>query len=313
MRMSRVDLVKGGLIILVIAGHLLPGEFHANLARWIIYSFHMPLFTAVSGYLFSWEKMREFRFADVVRKYWRRPVLPWLVALAVYAAVDTAPGSLLSAAYWAGFLGHFIRPFFHLWFIAAYLFWVLLSWALLHLRLSLPWILLTGSLLSFGSELLRHWIPPLTGNHFSGADTFLYTLHPNYYVFFVLGGFFRRYNAGLPVGWVVPATLLLLTAEVLLFYYPNEPAEAVVFFLYNFCLIRLMVAFVEGRPSRHYRLPEWIGVHSLAIYLWHVLPLIIVFRLHLASALQFYLLNAALMTVLFLGVWMTARIRQRLR
>ena len=67
--MRRVDLVKGVLIILVIVGHLLPGERHASLLRWIIYSVHMPLFAAVSGYLFPWKEINNLRPGWIAVRY----------------------------------------------------------------------------------------------------------------------------------------------------------------------------------------------------------------------------------------------------
>lgn len=54
-----VDCIKGGAIILVVLGHCIqfmgPSSynFFDNFRFKSIYSFHMPLFMAVSGYLFS--------------------------------------------------------------------------------------------------------------------------------------------------------------------------------------------------------------------------------------------------------------------
>ena len=53
MRNKNIDLIKGILVLLVIIGHVLKGSLSENLARYIIYSFHMPLFIAIAGYLFN--------------------------------------------------------------------------------------------------------------------------------------------------------------------------------------------------------------------------------------------------------------------
>jgi acyltransferase len=306
-RIRTIDVAKGSLIVLVIVGHALPGEYRASLARWLIYSFHMPLFVAVSGYLFPWEKIATDSFAGVIRKYRRRLLMPWLIALTVYAMVDTV-GPLFSMLYWVGFFAHFIRPFFHLWFVAAYMFYVLLSWCFLRMRVPLGWIFIAAIVIAFISELLRHRIAPLTGNDLSLADTFLYTLHPSYFVFFVFGGFLRNYTIGLPVKAILPLTMALLAGEVVLFYYPNERVETVLFFVYNACLIRLLVALIKSRPGIHLPLLEWIGVNSLGIYLWHALPLIFVARVLQVSGLLFYLLDAVLMAGFFLFVRITSRL-----
>ncbi len=50
------DLLKGFLIILVITGHILPGNANEGL-RGIIYYSHMPLFLGVTGYFIKSESL----------------------------------------------------------------------------------------------------------------------------------------------------------------------------------------------------------------------------------------------------------------
>ena len=83
-----LDIVKGFAIILVVYGHCLPyysdeymrGDFfYSDELYKIIYSFHMPLFMLVSGYLFygsivrhSWTNNLKFRFSKLLL-----PVVFW--------------------------------------------------------------------------------------------------------------------------------------------------------------------------------------------------------------------------------------------
>lgn len=53
-----IDALKGILILLVIAGHFLEGRISENPLRYIIYSFHMPLFLVLSGFLLNRERLR---------------------------------------------------------------------------------------------------------------------------------------------------------------------------------------------------------------------------------------------------------------
>jgi acyltransferase len=269
MRMRRVDLVKGILIILVITGHLLPADRHASLLRWMIYSIHMPLFAAVSGFLFPWQEIKQLPITTVLCRYWRRPILPWLVALGVYSTISgTSP----------------LHPFFHLWFIPAYLLWAFLSWTLVRTRLSWPWIIVIAAIIS------------------------LVSAYSSYYIFFALGGFFRWNKQSLPTRFVASPTALLLAIRIALFYFPDPLVEQITFVALNIGLLRLMVLFMERHRNERYPLLEWIGENSLGIYLWHVLPLIIVFRLHFDSAWLATGVNTISLFTLFVIIRMTLRL-----
>ena len=56
---NSIDYFKGILCILVFLGHLVVGQIENNLVRYFIYSFHMPLFIGISGYLFNLEDLKE--------------------------------------------------------------------------------------------------------------------------------------------------------------------------------------------------------------------------------------------------------------
>jgi len=261
--------MKGILIILVITGHLLPADRHASLLRWMIYSIHMPLFAAVSGYLFPWNEIKHLPTTTIFSRYWRRPILPWLIALVVYSTINhTSP----------------LHPFFHLWFIPAYLLWAFLSWMLVRLRLFWPWIIVAAAIISFFSE------------------------YSSYYIFFAFGGYFRWNKQSLPTRFVASPTTLLLATRIALFYFPDPLAEQITFIALNIGLIRLMTVFMERHRNERYPLLEWIGENSLGIYLWHVLPLIFVFRLHFDSAWIAIGINSIGLFTLFVIIRMTLRL-----
>ncbi|RMD65945.1 hypothetical protein D6817_05125, partial [Candidatus Pacearchaeota archaeon] len=78
-----IDGLKGTLILLVILGHLLQGDLMRTLPRYLIYSFHMPLFFAVSGYLLR-RKLGEQPPLLITKKYLFRVGIPWIVAVLTY-------------------------------------------------------------------------------------------------------------------------------------------------------------------------------------------------------------------------------------
>lgn len=86
MRNNTIDIAKGFLIICVILGHLLLDTLNENVVRYVIYSFHMPLFMFLSGYLHNISKMSSLSTKDIVSKYWDRMLKMWLLAYIVFSA-----------------------------------------------------------------------------------------------------------------------------------------------------------------------------------------------------------------------------------
>jgi acyltransferase len=75
LRSSWIDTLKGIGIILVVIGHLSANKYD-NLVRYI-YSFHMPLFFFISGYLFNLNKYREVPLKFLQKKV-KTLLLPYL-------------------------------------------------------------------------------------------------------------------------------------------------------------------------------------------------------------------------------------------
>ena len=82
------DFIKGLLIILVFMGHIIPGVLRETLPRYVIYSFHMPLFIGISGFLLNIRKMIELSFIKLLQKYWRRMILPWIIAVLFFSLLQ---------------------------------------------------------------------------------------------------------------------------------------------------------------------------------------------------------------------------------
>ena len=100
-----LDVVKGLLIILVLLGHAIQygsgaaflsgGEFYNNLIFRFIYSFHMPLFMGVAGYL-SYFSLQKHGARNYIIRRWSRlfpPILIWstgLIGLHCYIMAEGA-------------------------------------------------------------------------------------------------------------------------------------------------------------------------------------------------------------------------------
>lgn len=83
-----IDAIKGLLISLVVIGHILLGSLGDNIIRYLIYSFHMPAFFFVSGYLINIENLKKTSIGELIKKYWDRMLFMWVVAWIIYTAYN---------------------------------------------------------------------------------------------------------------------------------------------------------------------------------------------------------------------------------
>ena len=89
-RIEYIDAIKGFAILLVVMGHVLPWSFRdldqalelgTPMLLWkIIYSFHMPLFIFISGWLFGMSKMQTLKnyFGKILKKT-QQLLIPYIV------------------------------------------------------------------------------------------------------------------------------------------------------------------------------------------------------------------------------------------
>ncbi len=79
-RIQWIDIAKGIAILAVIIGHTVPHRGYFKLLWSFIFSFHMPLFFIVSGYLFN-----ESSFKGIIRKNFKRMIVPYLITFGTYS------------------------------------------------------------------------------------------------------------------------------------------------------------------------------------------------------------------------------------
>lgn len=121
-RNNSIDSLKGFLIFLVVLGHVLLGSLDDNPLRYLIYSFHMPVFFFISGYLLNVEKLQSNSLKVLLSKYWQRMLKSWLIAWCIYSIyVIVNDFSYLSI------LRQFYHPYYHLWFIPSLFLYILLA------------------------------------------------------------------------------------------------------------------------------------------------------------------------------------------
>lgn len=111
-RNRSIDTIKGVLIFIVILGHILLGTLDDNPFRYFIYTFHMPAFFFISGYLLNPEKIAKANIKQFFLKYWQRMLKSWLLAWIVYSMFVFRNDIDLKIV-----VSQFYHPYYHLWFI----------------------------------------------------------------------------------------------------------------------------------------------------------------------------------------------------
>lgn len=116
-----IDLLKGLLILLVMGGHAMELTHQQHLFLWIGAGFRMPLMIGISGYLLNVTRTRTMAFDDLMRRYGRRMLLPWAVAMLVYVLASGMRVTGETA------LDLLLRPPFHLWYVPVLFLLVLIT------------------------------------------------------------------------------------------------------------------------------------------------------------------------------------------
>ena len=127
-RNRSIDAVKGSLILTVVIGHILLGTLDGNILRYVIYSFHMPAFFFISGYLFKKDSICSLPFTLLIRKYWKRMLFPWLLAWIAYTSINLYHNFNV-----VSLLGYIVTPWYHLWFIPELMLDICITWLVFRL------------------------------------------------------------------------------------------------------------------------------------------------------------------------------------
>lgn len=274
MRLKNIDFLKGLLIILVVLGHILKGRLQDNLFRYFIYSFHMPIFIGITGYLFNYAKVSNLSANQLIQKYLFRVIVPWSIAIFVYTVILHLE-QLSFVKDFKVILKAFVFPYYHLWFIPAFLGWIGLSYFFSKLKTPIKTVLLISLIISFISFVLKTY-PVLYENLRIRKliEIIQYTFRPFFYFFFSLGIYLRNKQ----VVKALPLTRLMLfifsLGTLLLFFYQKHIISILLFFLFNIYLLYYLIEKVQTGVTRSAMVIEWIGINSFGIYLWHVIPII---------------------------------------
>ena len=264
------DSIKGFLILMVILGHVVPEPLDQSVLRSVIYSFHMPLFIFISGYLFPLDRWLSASPLGMLKQYKLRVIFPWVIAVGVFCGLsiyvyDSHQNPLVVL------LRHFAKPYFHLWFIPSLLLWMILT-QFLYKRVKSSarrlWWVFGVSFLFFG---ISHWVDfDELPSYYAPLDGFQSIYRLQYWIFFAWGVFLKQNVEWLRpmkgMRWIYP---IYLTVVLWNFYSHQWALEMMVFFVANILLSFQIASDFHLYKGTGWRVFNWMGVESMGVYLWH--------------------------------------------
>lgn len=274
-RLLWIDSLKGILILLVIVGHAIAkviGNEAANNDYWwcLIYSFHMPTFIAVSGYLQYRSKSSNKKPLQL--QIWRRfgqlmiPFLVWSVLFfTIRGRIDSYPNCIL-------------MPNTTFWFLWA-LFFICTIFAILE-KVSEKWSMKQELVVGVTCIVFVAVLVILKDIHLLGIQYVLY-----YFLFYAIGYYIHKFRILIKS---IKACVLMAFAWLLLasFWRPQALPEFIPLsgmaatmlrFIYKFvvALVAVVVVFSIApkyliRDNKASKVLTWLGTYSLGIYVIHL-------------------------------------------
>ncbi len=154
----------------------------------IIYSFHMPLFFTISGFLFYYSKNSNFNFKQFFIKKFKRLIIPYvslgslayLIKAAIFNKVTYKPIELSIDAYIESIIYPHKNPDGFLWFLPTIFIIFIISYFVLNKKEHINFALAASAILSLISRFI---------------DIELFNIKEvTYYLFFFISGYFINKN-----------------------------------------------------------------------------------------------------------------------
>lgn len=140
-RNLQLDILKSFAIALVVWGHVIQFsstgafDFYENQVFQFIYSFHMPLFMEISGYLF-WKSLNKRSLSQIFLKQYKSIIVPIIVWTVIYVFLDYCKG-YLNLDLFGELIDYIYQRFFSLWYLWSLIF-ASLATALIYKKIDNP-------------------------------------------------------------------------------------------------------------------------------------------------------------------------------
>lgn len=293
---NTIDFFKGFLIVLVIIGHIIPGAISEKLSRYFIYSFHMPLFIGISGFLYNYNSYID-NPSKYLKKFFKRIILPYIFANIVYSSYVNIEYIINSEMriFFIEFIKRFSYAYYHLWYIQGYCAYIIIYYIMKYkLKLNNKKIFISALILS----LVFYYFNFIVGVEKIYIKVFFNNLRLYNFVFFVLGSFIREYlertkkdfqkdesilglvlKYSTNIIYLLIIGILFICNGIVTFYLNNEMLTFILFYISNIFIILTTLFITIKHQNIDLKFINFIGIHSYSFYLWHVIIKLVVIDL----------------------------------
>lgn len=286
-----IDFFKGVLIFLVVIGHYLQGVLGETLSRYFIYSFHMPFFIGISGYLFNLEGIEKSK-KEYIKTLCRRIIKPYIIANIIYGFLINYK-ELIELEY-INFILDFIKTiiisYYHLWYIQGYISYMIITYILIKIfKLKSKSTIICGLFISIFTYYMYFY--------YSRESIFLNIFLNNFriynLIFFLCGFYIKYYKINLKNNKkeLLLFLALFLTNSIGTFYIKNPIINGILFYLSNLYGIMYILTICIKYKNIKIKFINFIGKKSLYIYLYHIVPLFIlkeIFKIKINNQYIYY-------------------------
>lgn len=283
-RNDSIDVVKGFLIICVILGHVLLGAISENKTRGVIYSFHMPLFLFISGYMINLARLLALSFKDIFNKYSGRMLKAWLVAYIVFSAYQVLCEPSIKQV-----VGLVYSPWYHLWYVPT-LFCYILMCKFLFSKTSVK-LSYSISILVFIVWVVIDHVKPINMPRWCDCSQLPY---------FMLGLFLKNHFHSLKFRKTYVVVPILYIPLLFALQYVSFNKYGVIQSLLLLVVIMLFLypAVVNDSIPKS-KVLSLIGQNSLEIYLWHMIPVLLLKNFVSGASVYYYYAISFMLLFLF--------------
>lgn len=245
----------------------------------------MPLFLFISGYLLNVKKLSYLSWSELISKYSKRMLIYWLLSWMVYTFIICFENLTLKVI-----VRNFVYPYYHLWYVQTLFSMIIFIWILKKYVISRTYFyIICFSIGILCLQLPNQSIPPILRFHSLAYIVLGIYCNDNLY----------RINRG---GMnIVVISILLLSLSYYLIKIPTFiNLHDVILYPIIVILCAYGITPIIKKGIVFNRVTEFWGKYSLQIYLWHVIPILLIRYIFQQNLVMYYLFSTFLL-LLFVG------------